>query len=112
MGRAEKQEDRRTGWGSPERGGCIHETAGRAGAPVVQGELLLPPVQHRDSMGCAGEQRITGWGGTHSPSVSLGLSPLLYSRARQAAEMGKREHSTVASVASCPQHPCQVLTET
>jgi len=47
------REDRRTGWGSPERGGCIHETTGRTGAPGAQGEPPLPPAQHRNGMGCA-----------------------------------------------------------
>lgn len=45
------------------------------------------------------------------PSGSLGFSPSLHLRARQAAGMGKKEHSTVR-VSSCPGHPCQVLIET
>lgn len=76
---------------------------------MVQGEPLLPPAQHGDSMGHAGKQRITR--GRHSPLSSLVFSPSLHSGARQAAKMGKKEHSTIR-VSSCPQHPCQVLTET
>lgn len=49
--------------------------------------------------------------GRHSPLRSLVFSPPLYLRAGQAAEMGKKEHSTVR-LSSCPGHPCQVLTKT
>lgn len=89
----------RNGWGSPETGGCICEEEGGAGALVVQGEPLLPPAQQGDSMGHAGKQRII-WG-QQSPRGSLVFSPPLFSRARQAAAMGKKEHST-ACVSSCP----------
>lgn len=94
--------------GSPERGGCPREEEGGRSS-VVHREPLLPRAQHGDGMGCAGKQRTAR--GPHSPQGSLDFSPSLHSRARQAAGMGKREHSTVR-VSSCPGHPCQVLIET
>lgn len=89
----------RNGWGSPETGGCVCEEEEGAGELVVQGEPLLPPAQHGDSTGHAGKQRIT-WG-QQSPGGSLVFSPPLHLSARQAAEMGKKEHATVC-VSSCP----------
>lgn len=60
---------------------------------MVQGEPLLPPAQHGTGTGRAGKQRIT-WGQQY-PGSSLVFRPPLLSRARQAAETGKKEHATV-----------------
>lgn len=78
---------------------AAYEEQGGAGALVVQGEPLRPPAQQGDSMGHAGKQRII-WG-QQSLRGSLVFSPPLYSRARQAAAMGKKERAT-ARVSSCP----------
>lgn len=92
--------------GSPETGGRGGEK--RGGQELWRCRASHPCPQHSTGRD-AGKQRIA-WG-KHSPPSALVCSPLLYSRARQAAAMGRKEHSTVRG-AFCPGRPCQVLTKT
>lgn len=96
LGRKGRKE--RDGWGAL-RQVAAHARKGKGSSAGGAGGAPSSSSTARDSMGPSGKQGLT-WG-QQSSRGSLVFSPPLYSRARQAAAMGKKEHST-ARVSSCP----------